>query len=109
MVSSPSRHLSEASAENTGSRPRSAYGRSAASQSVLSRAASSAITSQSSVTEELANYLHRSVDLLVAVRERDEHRLELGRCDVDPALEQAAEERPVAMGVASGGIREVPD
>jgi hypothetical protein len=34
------------------------------------------------------------------VRERDEHRLELRRRDIDAPLEQVTEERAVARGVA---------
>src|SRR5437764_10582681 len=107
MVSRPSLHLPSASVEKTGSR--SGFGRNAASQSGLSRAASAAITSQSSVAEELANRLDRPVDLVVAVRERDEHRLELRRGDVDAALEQAPEERGVPIRVAFGRLLKVLD
>src|SRR5207244_4139135 len=75
----------------------------------LSPAASSAMTSQSSVAEEVANGLHRPVDLLVAVRERDEHRLELRRRDIDAAGEQMAEKRAVALRVALLDVVEVAD
>src|SRR5438477_2950410 len=50
-----------------------------------------------------------AVDLLVAVCERDEHRLELRGRDVDPTLEQMAEERAVALGVAAFRVLEVRD
>ena len=57
--------------------------------------------------EELTDGLHGAVDVLVGVRERDEHRLELRRRDVDAALEQVAEERAVALGVAGLRVLEV--
>src|SRR6266581_6909653 len=59
--------------------------------------------------EEAPDCFDRTVDLLVAVRERDEERLELGRRDVDPARQEVAEERRVALGVACGGVLEPPD
>ena len=58
---------------------------------------------------ELTDGLDRTVDVLVAVRERDEHRLELRRRDVDAALEQMAEVRGVALGVARLRVLEVAD
>ena len=42
------------------------------------------------------------------MRGRDEHGLELGRGDVDAALEQVAEELAVALGVGALGVGEVP-
>src|SRR2546423_15643872 len=102
MVSSPSAYRASPSGEKTGSRSCSASGRSATRQSGLSRAASTATVSQSSTVEELGNGLHRPVDVLVGVRERDERRLELRRREVDPSREQVPEEFPVALGVARG-------
>src|SRR5206468_8161681 len=49
----------------------------------------------------------RSIDLFVAVRERDEHRFELRRRDVDPTPEQVTEQRGVAIGVAGLRVVEV--
>ena len=43
------------------------------------------------------------------MRERDEQALELRRRDVDPALEQVAEERAVALRVAALRVREAAD
>src|SRR6476660_9753411 len=106
MVSIPSRNRSSASAEKTGSRCCSSSGRSAATQSVLSRPASAAIVSQMSAVE-LANGLDGRVDLRVAVREREEHRLELARRDVDAAVEQVAEEGGVRVGVRALRVFEV--
>src|SRR5260370_23152126 len=57
---------------------------------------------------ERANGVERAVDLVVAVRERHEHRLELRRRDVDATLEQMAEERRVTLGVARLRVVEVP-
>src|SRR5262249_17978997 len=71
-----------------------------------SRSASSAITSQTSTAEVLANGLDRTIDLLVAVGERDEQRLELRRRDVDPTRQQVAEERRVRLRVARRGVLE---
>src|SRR5438105_14458318 len=99
MVSTPSAYRDSASAEKIGSRSCSSSGRSAFVQRRLSAPASAPIVSQISAVE-VGNGLDRSVDLLVAVREGDEHRLELARRDVDPALEQMAEERRIAFGVA---------
>ena len=45
-----------------------------------------------SAGEELTDRLDRLVDLVVAVSERGEEALVLARRDVDPALEQVAEE-----------------
>src|SRR5947208_14254593 len=59
--------------------------------------------------EEALDGFDRPVDLLVAVRERDEERLELRRRDVDPARQEVAEERRVALGVACGGVLAPPD
>ena len=56
-----------------------------------------------------ATAFDRAVDLVVGVREGDEHALELRRRDVDPALEQAAEQHSVAVGVAALGVREPRD
>src|SRR5258708_33961744 len=57
---------------------------------------------------ERVNGVERAVDLVVAVRERHEHRLELRGRDVDAALEQMAEERGVTLGVARLRVVEVP-
>src|SRR5436190_1372692 len=102
----PSAYRSSPRVEKTGSRSCSDSGRSAATQSALSRPASTAIVSHTSVAE-ITDGLDRAVDLLVAVRERDEHRLELARGDVDPALEQVAEQRRVALGVRPLRVVEV--
>ena len=59
--------------------------------------------------EERADGLDGAVDLGVAVRERDEHRLELRRGDVDAVREQVAEERAVAFRVAPLRVVEVAD
>src|SRR6266542_7035701 len=109
MVSSPSAQRSSVRVENTGSRSREPSSRSAAPHSGLSRSASSAITSQRSVAKDVNDGLHRSFDLLVRVRERDEYGLELGGCDVDAALEQPAEEHTVKRRVAAERVVEVPD
>src|SRR4051794_21987450 len=70
--------------------------------------ASCAIVLQSSgAAVELTDGLDRAVDLLVAVRERKEERLELRRRYVDAALEQVAEEPGVAVGVARLRVVEV--
>src|SRR5262249_2104941 len=96
----PSAYRDSARAENTGSRSCSSIRRSAFVQSRLSAPASAPIVSQMSAVE-VCNGLDRPVDLLVPVGERDQHRLELARRNVDPALEQVAEERRVAVGVAA--------
>src|SRR6478736_1534588 len=85
---------------------RSSAGRSDSPQSGLSAAASAARISQmsASAVEEVANGLDRPVDLVVAVRERDEHALELGRCHVDAAVEQVAEERRIPFRVGACGV-----
>src|SRR4051794_16983882 len=85
---------------------RSPAGRSDSPQSGLCATASAASTSQTSVSavEEVANGLDRPVDLVVAVRERDEHALELGRCHVEAAVEQVAEERRIPRGVGAHGV-----
>src|SRR5258708_5607172 len=57
---------------------------------------------------ERVNGVERAVDLVVAVRERHEHRLELGGRDVDAAREQMAEERGVTRGAARRRVVEVP-
>src|SRR6266508_3966723 len=106
MVSIPSAYRSSPSAEKTGSRSCSSRARSAAVQSSLSRLASSAIASQRSAVE-VCKRLDRSFDFLVAVRERDEHALELARCDVDALGEEVAEERAVAVRVAVLRVVEV--
>src|SRR5919201_3815794 len=108
MVSSPSLYRCSASGEKTGSRSCFSGRRSASRQRRLSRPASTAIVSQRSATEELGTGLHRAVDLLVAVGERDEQRLELRRRDVDAALEQVAEERAVALRVARLRVAQIP-
>src|ERR1043166_5647332 len=87
------------SCENTASR--SGVARVAAAQRGLSRAASSTIASNRS--EVVSDRLHRRVDVLVGVRERDEHRLELRGRDVDPAGEEVTEQRRVAIDVAGAG------
>src|SRR6478736_4056308 len=89
---------------------RSSAGRSDSPQSGLSAAASAARISQTpaSAVEEVANGLDRPVDLVVAVRERDEHALELGRRHVDAALEQVAEERRVLVRVGERRVLVVP-
>jgi len=58
---------------------------------------------------EARNRCNRPVDLVVAVREREEHRLELGRRDVDAAREQVPEQRAVPIGVAALHVLEAPD
>src|SRR6516165_5679509 len=98
----PIAYGSSQSCENTASR--SGVVRAAAPQSALSRAASSTIESKRSVAEEVSDRLHRRVDVVVGVSERDEHRLELRRRDVDPAREQMAEERGVSIGVARASV-----
>src|SRR2546423_15413015 len=103
MVSRPSANRSSPSGEKTGSVSRSAGGWSAAPQSGLSRSASSAMTPQISGAE-VCNGLDGAVDVGVGVREREEHRLELRRRDVDPALEQVPEEGGVAVGVARSRV-----
>ena len=71
-------------------------GRSASSQSGLSpRGRRPRSRPRGHSAQDVGNGLDRPVDLLVAVGEGDEHRLELRRRDVDAPLEQAAEERPV--------------
>src|SRR6185436_13148523 len=62
-------------------------------------AASGTRRSAATSASDGGNGLHRAVDLLVAVRERDEHRLELRRRDVDAAVEEAAEQGAVGLGV----------
>src|SRR3954468_22066500 len=106
MVSIPRAYRSSASREKTGSRCWSSRGRSAAVHSSLSRPASSAIVSQTSAVK-VRNGLDRAIDFLVAVRERDEHALELARRDVHAAREQVPEERAVALGVAALRVVEV--
>src|SRR6266540_85891 len=107
MDSSPRAYRSSARGEKTGSSSRSSCGRSASAQSGLSRAASSATTSQSSV-EEAGNCLHRPVDVLLGVRQRDEHRLELRGREVDAAVEQMPKQGAVALEVALLRLVEVP-
>src|SRR4029453_19425619 len=84
MVSSPSAKRCSASGEKTGSSSPSAGARSAAWSSA----------------GETRNSLDRAVDLLIPVRKRREHGLELRGGDVDPLLEQVPEERPVPLGVS---------
>ena len=60
------------------------------------------------VCQRHRNGLHRPVDLLVAVRERDEHRLELRRGDVDAALDEPAEERVVGVPAARKSVSIAP-
>src|SRR6476620_6803129 len=70
--------------------------------------ASRAIVAQSSAAVvELTDNLDRPVDLLVAVREREKHRLELRRRDVDAVREEVAEEARVAIGIARLRVLEV--
>src|SRR5215210_1908074 len=104
MDSRPSAKRAAPSGEKTGVSSRSSDGRRAAPQSVLSRPASRTITSQTERlgAEEVSGGLQRPVDLRVAVRRRDEHRLELRGRDVDAALEQVAEESAEAPAVARG-------
>src|SRR2546423_6117278 len=103
MVASRGANRSWGGGEKRGSVSRSADGRSAAPQSGLSRSASAAITPQISGAE-VCNRLDGAVDVRVGVCERDEHGLELGRRDVDPAREQVPEERGVAVGGARGRV-----
>src|SRR5205823_4151007 len=56
---------------------------------------------------EIGNGLNGSVDLLVAVGERDEHGFELAGRDVDPAVEQVTEERAVTVRVGALRVVEV--
>src|ERR1041385_1130843 len=88
------------SCENTASR--SGVARVAAAHRGLSRAASSTIASKRS--EVVSDRLHRRVDVLVGVRERDEHRLELRGRDIDAAREEMTEERRVAIDVARASV-----
>src|SRR5918992_4511304 len=106
MVSIPRAKRSSPSGEKTGRRSCPAGGGSAAVHSSLSRPASDAIVSQRSAVE-VCNGLDRAVDFLVAVGERDEHRLELARRDVDAAREQVTKERGVSLGVAPLRVLEV--
>src|SRR5262245_20846467 len=111
MVSSPTANRSSASGEKIGSSTRSASGRRAAAQSSLSRPASTAIVSQTdepSGAKELLGRFDGALHLGRAVRGRDEHRLELGRRDVDPAVEQMTKELAVAPGVGALRGGEVP-
>src|SRR4029453_9695270 len=83
MVSSPSAKRCSASGEKTGSSSPSAGARSAAWSSA----------------GETRNSLDRAVDLLIPVRKRREHGLELRGGDVDPLLEQVPEERGIPLDV----------
>src|SRR5215212_2207908 len=83
MVSRPSAKRGSVSVENTGSSSPSAGSRNAAKSSGA----------------EISNGVGRAVDLLVAVSEREEHRLVLRRCDVDAAVEQTAEKRGIRIDV----------
>ena len=58
------------------------------------------MTQRSAVAAELTGGLNGAIDVLVAVHEGDEHRLELGRRDVDAALEEVTEVGRVTFGVA---------
>src|SRR5947208_13292026 len=107
MVSSPSAYRSSPSGEKKGNSSRCSLGNRASAQSALSPAATLAIVSQRSAVE-VCNRLHRPLDLLVAVRSRDKQSLELRGREVDPALEQVAEERAVAIGVRRLGVGEIP-
>src|SRR5688572_4080213 len=98
MDSTPGASCSGTSTPKTGSPCGST--RSASAQSGLSAAASAAIVLKTSVAEEVANGLDGAVDVLVRVGERDEETLELRGRDVDPPLQQVAEERAVALRVA---------
>src|SRR4029078_4120841 len=112
MVSSPTAKRSSASGEKTACSSRSGSGRSAAAQSSLSRPASTALLSQSVATsdaKELRGRINGALDLGRSVRRRHEHGLELGRGEVDAALEEVAEELPVALGVGALGGGEVAD
>ena len=88
--SSPTRARSaRRRARKTGSSSRLRGGR-VRRATALSASASAAI-----VSHKVRSRLDRRVDGFVVVRERDEHRLELRRRDVDPAREQVLEERRV--------------
>src|SRR5437660_3784285 len=106
MVSIPKANRSSVSGEKTAMRSCSVGGRRAATHKALSRPASDAIVSQRSAVE-VCNRLDRPVDLVVAVRERDEHRLELARRDVDLLFDQMSKERGIAFGVAALRIVEI--
>src|SRR5687767_9478772 len=110
MDSSPSAKRDGPSGEKTGVSSRSPSGHSAAAQRELSRAASRAMTSQmeSSAAEEVTGRLPGRLDLGLAVRGRDEQRLELGGRDVDAAGEQVAEPGGVALGIARARVLEAP-
>src|SRR3954470_13543446 len=58
---------------------------------------------------EICKGLYRTRDLLVAVSERDERRLELRRREVDTPLEQVAEKSPVAVGVRRLRVAQIAD
>src|SRR6266487_2533529 len=97
----PSPNRGSPSGEKTGTRSRASASSSASRQSGLSRPASRAIVSQrSAVGKEVANGLHRLVDLPVAVRQREEPGLELRWRQVDAACEQMPEETAEALEVA---------
>src|SRR5262249_60839641 len=85
--------------EKAGTAPRSAGGASPPPQGGPAAPPPGA-TPPKSQREEAGNRRHRPLHVRVAVRGRDEHRLELGRRDVDALLEQAPEERAVPVGVA---------
>src|SRR4029078_3347069 len=112
LFSSPTAKRSSASGEKTACSSRSGSGRSAAAQRSLSRPASTAIVSQSvgtSDAKELPGRINGALDLGPSVRRRHEHGLELGRGEVDAALEEGTGELPVALGVGALGGGKVPD
>src|SRR5713226_3232833 len=107
MVSRPSAYRSSPSGEKTGSCW--ASGLSASHQSDDSSEASRAIAAQrSAVAAEPIGGLHGAVDVLVRMRQRDEHGLELGRRNVDATVEEVAEVRAVPFGVTRLRVVEVP-
>src|SRR5688572_10316116 len=101
MVSRPRAWRSSASREKTGVASRSSAGRSAPAQRELSLAASAAMVAQTSAaTEEPGRCRDGLLDLGRAVGGGEEHGLELRGGNVDPGVEQVAEEGTVAPGVA---------
>src|SRR5262249_12409066 len=108
-VSRPIAQRASPRGENTGSHSRASSESRAAPHSGLSRSASTAITSQTSATEAFANRLHRPVDLVVRVGERDEHPLELGWRHEHAPFEQATEHRTEPLGVTGLRLLKVSD
>src|SRR5688572_18764875 len=106
MVSRPSANRGSHSREKTGSCSRCSSGSKASPHRGLSALASRAMASQRS-GEEVTDRRDRPVDLLVAVREGEEHGLELRGRYIDPALEQVTEEGAVPLRVAPRGVVEV--